>query len=419
MREYDVDIRKLNNLSIYQLREVGAKVGVRNPTAMRSDKLRESICDVVTGKTKPYLKAKSGRPHREVISDAEWDDLVGFNNSYKFCNRDDMLSLYSTSSNIYPNDPDQIYQGFVMQIQGELIFAVGTAEQIRLYKYARINRDLPSYCYLQQGDKITATLSPTKEANSDPFVTEIKSINGITQFDELTATADNQNAPQSQNIIPEFCYKYPQLKFLNDEFPVRAGQRALFIGEDKMSGQDFLANSLAKDLSRDYQIVYFSCNKMPEDKMSFNSNVDYFFSTFDINPRNLVFTFEVAFERAKNLCQKANTIFIVDDLNDIMSAYISLFENNKDFDIDEHYDEILQQLKVMYASSGITNSGSLTLFTFSSIPKDQRSANYLHDLDSLANCHFVLDKTAFLDGADEFLVKNECRIAKQKRTLVE
>lgn len=418
MREYDVDIRKLNNLSIYQLREVGAKVGVRNPTAMRSDELRESICDVVTGKIKPYLKTKSGRPHKEVISDAEWDDLVGFNNSYKFCNRDDMLSLYSTSSNIYPSDPSQIYEGYVMQIQGELIFAVGTAEQIRLNKYARINRDLPNYRLLQQGDRIAATLSPTKGAGSDPFATEIKSINGVSDFDELLTT-NKQDTPQSQNTAPEFSYKYPQLKFLNNEFPVRAGQRALFIGEDKMSGQDFLANSLAKDLSRDYHIVYFSCNKMPEDKMSFNGNVEYFFSTFDINPRNLVFTFEVAFERARNLCQKKNTIFIVDDLNDIMSAYISLFENDKEFSIDEHYSEILQQLKVMYASSGINNCGSLTLFTFSSVPQDSRLANYLHDLDSLVNCHFILDKVAFLDGADEFLVKNECRIAKQKRTLVD
>lgn len=418
MREYDVDIRKLNNLSIYQLREVGAKVGVRNPTAMRSDELKDCIRDVVTGKTKPYLKAKSGRPHREVISDAEWDDIVGFNNSYEFCSRDDMLSLCSTSSNIYPNDSTQVYQGYVMQIQGNLIFSIGLAEQVRLNRYAIIPKNNSMYKLLKQGDLITATLATTDNELAYPNVAEIKSINGRTKFNK-TAKSSSSTRQIDKNELPQFAYKYPQLNFLNSELPVKIGQRALFIGEDNTSGQDFLANSLAKDLSQNYSVVYLSCNKMPEDKMTFNDNVDYFFSTFDISPRNLVFSFEVAFERAKNLSNRGHTIFIVDNITDIMSAYLNLFRASKQLDTAGNLDEILQQLKIMFASSGINNNGSLTLFTFASVPSETHLADYMHQLDSLANCHYVLDKSAFLDGADEFLVKNECKINKPRRILVD
>ena len=37
--KYNVDIDKLTTLNLFQLREVGSKVGVRNPTALKADAL--------------------------------------------------------------------------------------------------------------------------------------------------------------------------------------------------------------------------------------------------------------------------------------------------------------------------------------------------------------------------------------------
>lgn len=426
MKEYEVDVRKLNNLSIYQLREVGAKVGVRNPTSLRSEELRKSICAVVTGKVKPYLKAKSGRPHKEIISDADWDTIVGFDNSYELGNRDDMLSLYSTSSCVYPASAEEIFTGFVMQIYGELIIAVGQAEQVRLNRYARINRDTEHYTLLRPGDIITATLSPLDKITTDPYVTAIVSINGETDFDKVERELDNaaaQALPGADQILAiqnrQLEFRYPQLKFLNNDYPVKLGQRALFVGEDKCSGQDFLANSLAKDLSKDYHIIHFSCSKMPEDKIhSYGENVEYFFSSFDITCRDLVFAFEVALERAKNLSTKMHTVMIIDDIYDIMQAYITLIESKKPIETtDIPYNEVLQQIKVLFASTGIKGQGSLTLFGFSSVPKEAKYAEFLHSLDSIANAHFVLDREAFVAGKDEYLDRTHCRVNSPKRTI--
>ncbi len=427
MKEYEVDIRKLANLSIYQLREVGAKVGVRNPTTLRSAELRKCICDVVTGKVKPYLKSKSGRPHKEIISDADWDALVGFDNSFEFGGRDDMLSLYSTSSCLYPDDENEIYTGYVMQIHGEFIMAVGTPGQIKLNRYARINRNTANYRLLRIGDIITATLSTIDKVTTDPYVTEIKSINGYTDFDAIAKglpRASHTEVRQSEQKMlalknQQFLFKYPQLQFLNNDYPVKLGQRALFLGEDKMAGQDFLANSIAKDASREYHIIHFSCNKMPEDKIqSYDTNVEYFFSTFDVTPRDLVFTFEIAVERAKKLSQHMHTVIIIDDIYDVMNAYVSLFESKRPDDKDIPYTSIWQQLKSLFASTGIYANGSLSLFAFCSTPRETVFADYVHMLDSLANSHFVLDKAAFVSGKEDYLVHDRCYINTPKRSIV-
>lgn len=419
MSEHDVDIRKLNNLSIYQLREVGAKVGVRNPTTLRSAELRQNIRDVVMGKIKPYLKNKRGRPHKEIISAEEWDELVGFGNSFELCNSNNMLSLYATNSSVYPHDPNQIYEGYVLQIKGELILAIGSADSLRINKYARIERNVPNCSILRQGDKITATLYPTDDDCIAPSVSEIKSINGITDFAEITNP--NQPTPiideNSNKTKPQsFHFVYPQLEFLNEEYPISYGQRVMFVGCDKLCGQDFLANTLAKNLSQNYKVVYLSCNKMPEAKMTFNNSVDYFFSTFDITPRNISFNFEIAFARAQNLSKKYDTILIIDDLSDVMQSYIKVFADKND-DSQTDYDDILHQIKTMFANSGINSNGSLTIFTFASIQDNQQISDYIHKLDEILNCRFVLNQEAFLNDSNDFIAREESWVAKPKRTI--
>ena len=51
--KFNVDINKLSSLNIYQLREVGSKIGVKNPTGMKTEELRNAIKMVVSGQVEP------------------------------------------------------------------------------------------------------------------------------------------------------------------------------------------------------------------------------------------------------------------------------------------------------------------------------------------------------------------------------
>lgn len=403
MKEYEVDVRKLVNLSIYQLRDVGAKVGVRNPTAMRSKELRDAICAVVTGKVEPYLKAKSGRPHKDVISDDDWDELVGFNSSFGFSNSNNMLSLYSSMSSVHPSKMQGEYMGYVMEMNNELCVIIGEPEDIRLDRYARITDETNNFAFIKTGDKITCTIEPGEDKQLSPIVKDIKTINGAPAESLRTQQEPAENVANDE----EFNFKYPQLQFLVDKFPIKKGQRALFMGE-RGSGQEFLANSIAKDLSKDYQVVYFSGNKNPEYRMQFNNNVEYFFSAFDVLPKNLIFAFEVALLRAKRLSRDYNVVLLVDDVSDMVAFYLDLFkQKNNTADIDK---DILQQFKSLYAASKFNSTSSLTIISFASTPEDEEVAEYLTKLDTMVNCHYMLDKQAFVNGKMEFLDENSCHI---------
>ena len=405
-RQLDVDVTKLKKLSIFQLREVGSRVGVKNPTGLRSKQLREAISDIVCGKVAPYRKTKSGRPHKQIIKDEDWDRLVGFENSFNFTTHHGLLSLYSPVSSVYSYTKDTLYDGYVLDVEGEMRVALGTSDQLKLESYAIITTQTTHFAKVQNGDKIKCRINSGVDKATTPVVTEITAINDV----DANSNLDMTYTPAPRKKPLEF--KYPQLQFLNKDYPVHLGRRALFVGQ-KQSGQEYLANSIAKDLSQNFKVVYFSGNKNPEDRLEFNKNVEYFFSTFDVKSQNLVFQFEMAFHRAKNLAQKYDVIFIVDDLNDLMQKYVTLFDKQKD----DTEQLLTQQFKSLLASSKLSKDTSMTIFAFASTPEKPIIADCMHQVDILCNCHFALDNHAFVSGEDEFLDRPNCKVDALPRSI--
>ena len=434
MKEYDVDTRKLDKLTIYQLRDVGAKVGVRNPTTMRSAELREAICDIVSGKNAPYRKTKSGRPHKDIIKDEEWDDLVGFNSSFEFSSTNDMLSLYSSISNVHPAMQEKVYSGYVMLAQNELMVAIGNPDDIKIDKFAKITTETSNFSIVKPGDKVTCTIKMNDIKQDSPTVTEILLINNQPPFvepledevdDEVFGTEDNTANDYGSNIEKKeatlnengtFPFKYPQLQFLRDKYPMQLGQRALFVGLPQ-SGQEFLANSIAKDLSlQGYKVVYFSGGKNPEDRINFNENVEYFFSTFDILPKNLIFNFEVAFARAKNLSKQHHVIFVLDDITDLIKYYDMLIRQKSNIQNIDVQQEIIHQFKTIFATSVREKYNSLSIFAFGSTPEAQFSM-YYPEIERLINCRFALNHQDFVDGKTTFLDETACYVSPPTRSI--
>ena len=56
-------VNELKQKTIYQLREIGVKIGVRAPTAKNKQDLILSIMDVSSGNVQPY-KGGAGRPRK-------------------------------------------------------------------------------------------------------------------------------------------------------------------------------------------------------------------------------------------------------------------------------------------------------------------------------------------------------------------
>lgn len=408
MKKYEVNVEKLDNLSIFQLREVGARVGVKNPTTLRTKELKEQIIDVINGKIEPYKKEKSGRPHKSIISDDQWDELVGFKNPFNaFQDQKDVqyLSLYSPTSSVNKRLSDKILTGYVAESFNELIFIHGEPDEIDASKFAKITRQSINSSLVLPGDKITCKIKfedlTSLNDIPSPEVTEIITINGK-RTDPYEATF-NKNADLTDGT--PITFSLPQLQFINTKCPVYTGQRVYIFGESN-SGQTYLANSIAKDLSKDYKVVYLATCKKPEEKLNIE-NIEYFFTTFDVSPTNLLFNFELALDRAKNLCNNGyKTVFIIDDISSYIINYANALKSKYSMP-DLHYDEILQSIKSLCASSKNTVKGSLTTFITGIDNLNAPFNSYLETINTLSTNHIVLSKKDFQENKPEFFVEEK------------
>ncbi len=67
---------KLENLSIYELRDVARNIGVQSPSSKKKDVLISMIMDIVSGKSTPHeKKSNKGRPARPLM---QKDDFYAF-----------------------------------------------------------------------------------------------------------------------------------------------------------------------------------------------------------------------------------------------------------------------------------------------------------------------------------------------------
>ncbi len=439
-RTYEIDIRKLSRLSIYQLREVGSRAGVRSPTSLKRADLINAIKEVLCGDEKPYLKTKSGRPHKNIISDEDWDRLVGFDSEYEFCKTNDVLTLYANTSDVTDDMIGLTHNGYVARINKDLVVTLGNADSIRLNTFAKVTAKTIHGTQLKHGDFITCSIARDPDIVEAPIVTEVYLINGVepkedkvaketshqarllelTKMSKILGTF-NVYAPEKNKEIaldPEGTYPftYNQLQFLRTSYPLRRGARALFVGDDD-SGQDYLSNSLVRDLSKmGYRVMYISANQDPDNKLSFNGNVEYFFSTFGAEKKNVVYAFELAFARAKELSKDEHVAVVINDFTFVMSAYEELLAKSSNYN---QSGVLLDQLKTLFACTSNQKDYSLSVFCFGNTPTANEipaQINY-RDIEKFLNCKIALDHKAYIAGEDDFLIHEATYVKRQPRQI--
>ena len=399
MLKYDVDISKLSSLNVYQLREVGFKIGVKNPTTMTTHDLRDEIMKIALGTAEPYHKKKSGRPRKkELIPDSKWNQMIGFDNTFER----NFPTIYS-SQNLAcsPNSSEldkaqnQEFAGFVYGFDNALYFFTNNKSWEDV-KYANIDPNLPNYYNLHSGDYITCKLDFLHTPCS---VSEVLSINNI----PITEVGK----PLSRHEAAKFSFDLPQLKFINSSCPFSLGQRVCVHGPTA-AGQTYLCNSFAKNFDENCHVVLFSIAKKPEEKITL-VNGEYYFSTFDVDDQSVVFYFNLLCEHVKRLSKlNKDVIFIVDDLNTLMKSIYNHAEFKRHQSPGIIYAQIDQQIKQLLACSGQNDNGSITLIvSCSDDALDTQLKNLLYSVNKMCNTHILLDRSAYMQGYPEFFVESE------------
>lgn len=400
--KFNVDINKLSSLNIYQLREVGSKIGVKNPTGMKTEELRNAIKMVVSGQVEPYEKIKSGRPHRhQIIKDEDWNRVIGFENKFNdiLSNQNIFGSLYSVNGSQAHKVISNDFCGIAKFINNKLYILQGSLKKIDSSIYAIVDNNLPYANLIKESDFVRCEITKTDNKIN---ATNILTINGLYPTDILRVDFDNM-LPCS--LGEQIYFNLKQNAFLNSICPIKLGQRVMIKGK-LGSGQTYLTNSIAKDLENKYSVIFLATCKRPEERINLNQ-ADYFFSTFDTLPKDSIIYFELACERAKRLCENGNNVvLIIDDIIMLMQIFRNLI-CEKIKDVENYYDVILQQFKKIFAISKNTKNGSLTLICAGSECNNEKFNHYLNELDMLCNCHIELNKQDYIQGKLEFYEKDK------------
>lgn len=394
MKKYSVDLTKLASLNLFQLREVGFKIGVRSPTSLKVEELRSAIISIVKGEVEPYTKVKSGRPHsKELIPDTEWDKIIGFDSqSLKKFNPSKSSILHSPKFSSITQE-NIIYSGYIEIVGHDKYFFPCKAGEIYIDVFSQIDANIPHFNTLRNGDLINCLIN---FENNVPVVSKIISINGIEPSKLVRPIFEEMKCSSLDEPI-KFTLK--NLDFLNNICQIRRGQRVMILGQ-KSSGQNFLCNCIAKDMEATHSIVYLSICKKPEEKVALESS-DYFFTTFDAEARNISFYFDLLAERIKRLCELGkDVVLIIDDIVDLMSNLKELIPEHQH---QTFYMGIIQQLKRLLANSFYSQNGSITIILAgSSDSSDSQFVQFCETLDGLCNTHIKLNRTAYIQGKDEF-----------------
>lgn len=398
-QKYNVDLEKLPSLNLFQLREVGSKIGVRNPTALKADELRAAIIDVVNGVAQPYRKVKSGRPHsKELIPDDEWDRIIGFDDQMKKkFNTMPSNTLFSNDASLIKQSKDTVFKGYIAVLGANKYFFPCKSAEVCFDVFLKVDYDIPYFDSLRNSDYVTCILNLTLK---NPTVIKILSINGY-EPEELK----RQDFDEMKQIPLESTINFERnnLQFLNNVCPIKLGGRVMILGT-KASGQNYLCNSIAKDLEERYSIIYLSICKKPEERVNLK-NSEYLFTTFDAQPRDINFYFDLLNDRVKRLCEFGqDVVLIVDDIVDLMENLKSVITaRQQNMPISMYYPNILQQLKRLLANSIHTENGSITIICAGSNDcDDAQFREYCAELDKLCNTHIKLDRVAYTQGKDEF-----------------
>lgn len=121
-----MDEKTLDNLSIFELRDLARKVGVFNPTVLKKNELINQIYDIKSGKIKPHIsKTKQGRPPKEI---GGYDKLVEIflpnditelttKEESIFNKGNDIIEFHSAPDESEEASSQQTYKGYLEELE--------------------------------------------------------------------------------------------------------------------------------------------------------------------------------------------------------------------------------------------------------------------------------------------------------------
>lgn len=388
----NINEEKLQELGIFELRNIARDVGVYSPTLFKKQELIDKIMRVITGKDEPYIKkTKQGRPPKNISTLNDFVDVImpskifeeKKNTNYSYFND------INESINVEDyNSGEIVFKGLVKVYNKEysLVFYQDYKEDKNVIF---VNTQQTKFYSLKSGDFITGKAVFIDD--SKPYILkEIFSINNVqfTKGFERAENFENKIAIFATSRLKTNIYKQDDKVFSDVDLltPLAKGQRILLKGSNNFSfnilhklttgSNNLLGVAVLVDESPENYFDTFSNKNLEVISNNYGNKNNDFLLEFEVKTANLLRRVELG----------ENVILFVNDLD----KFFCYLKNNyimQKMNIDEAIVKAKRNLSDLILLGKNTQNGSLTILTSTNLTNNE--------FDSLFNNLIVLDEKKY------------------------
>lgn len=387
----NINEEKLQELGIFEIRNIARDVGVYSPTLFKKQELIDKIMRVITGKDEPYVKkTKQGRPPKNISNLNNLVDVIMPTKLFEDKKESDYSYFNDINENINVASCDgkeKIFKGYVKVYVDDfaLVFYENfkedknvvfvTSQQIKQYK-------------LKSGDIITGKAIFVDD--SKPFILkEVYSINEM-QFNssfERNEDFENKFAIYATKKLKINVYKGEDEIFnlIDSKSPFAKGQRVLLKNANNFSFEILHKLTTGNNNLKGLAILI---DESPENYFEVNSNskLSVISNNFGNRVNNLALEIEVKLDNLLRQVELGEDVILC--INSL-EKYINYFVNENILNKltkEEAIAKTKKNLNDIILLGKNTNNGSLTVVV---------NAENSNEFDSLFNNILVFDKLKY------------------------
>lgn len=397
----------LNQLGIFELREVARNIGVHLPTTYKKDELIEKIIQVANGFVDPFVpKTKKGRPPKSLISKKSTESLVEsqvnskkqyswIKGSYVEAGSKDFFSELRVGMRdvaFHAKNPNSKQEEFgILFVEPDKTGAlhIGGFENISESDIAYVPEDLIEIFQLKTGDKLKVlTFLNLDEQKVVEDIVEINDVD-VKSFKRENCFGTNRQVLSSSDLL-DFSGD-SKLSLLNIVSPIGKGQRVFVHSNNSLANSRFFQTITKQSEKLNLKTIIIALDKRPEDKKLFTiESATVLFSNFDTTPFRQMYLTELGIERAKRLCESGeDVLLVVDGLLSVLRTYDCCLEHQKDFQ-PFGVDAVVAIKKLLAIGGNFEGAGTITLLAGIEEGFDPDFDKLINTLNPFANCHIYL-----------------------------
>ncbi len=402
-------LKNLDDLGIFQLRELAREIGVHLPTTMRKAELIQKIREVASGEAEPFVPTtKKGRPPKQyqtapvgnVTAEREYDYKDWGKSLLPYAEK--AFSVYKMSDNSSFIFDERKY-GIKMEISG--IVSVDEAGNARLHeggitkvgegRIARVEYPVVSKFGLRDGDFIEGRIGESLK-DSGYCLFDVKTINGQL----LPFNRPKFNETKAQPITQCIEINNTALNAVKKLAPVGKGQRVLVRALDNYTPKHFM-QELAEDFAKTQDVIYLTLDEQPEDFYNvIQSKLNYILCPFDLPVEKQLYILELALSRAKRKAEMGQDVVVfVEDLFTVARLYNRCY---KSAGLGDSSEFVLGCIKKLLACGrNILDGGTITLIVGLSGSQEGISFDELYyEIKKACNCFLTLNSNNYFGFYD-------------------